>query len=309
MSEYNETGSSGRREGSAPASGSPSSSSVGRELARLREERGWSQEYVSDRLKYAVRQIRALESERWNELPQGMPLRGFVRNYARLLEADPAPLLQALSPQVQMADPVSLDQASSLSMPLAQSSARGWPASSGRKRLAPWLIGGIMAVLALALLGYALDQQGKLSFGEQAAVEVDAAGARTAIQVQTPLAPPTGPEAAIPPEPVAPPAAPAVPEPAPARPASEPAAAEAPAPQPGLTLALREPSWVEIRRADGSVAVSRIIPANEPYELDASGAPYRVVIGNVNGVDLSWRGAAVDLAPYRRDNVARLTLQ
>jgi len=302
MSEHNETGQLGLRGGDAPASGAPSSSSVGRELARLREARGWSQEYVSDRLKFAVRQIRALENENWAELPQGMPLRGFVRNYARLLEIDPAPMLQALSPQLQVADPVSLEQASSLSSPLAQSSGRAWPAAGGRKRLAPWLVGGVMAVLALVLLGYALNQQGKLSFGQQSAsTDLDVAGSKTAIQVETPLAPATTAETPA----AAPPATPA--------PALEPVAppepAPAPAPEPGLALTLKQASWVEIRRADGTVAVSRIIPANEPYALDPSGAPYRVVIGNVNGVDLSWRGAPVDLAPYRRDNVARLTLQ
>lgn len=301
MSEPHETGAAGRQEGQAPAAGSPSSSSVGRELARLREARGWSQEYVSDRLKFAVRQIRALENERWTELPQGMPLRGFVRNYARLLDADPAPMLQALSPQLQVADPVSLEQASSLSSPLAHSSRRAWPTAGSRRRLAPWLVGGVMAVLALVLLGYALSQQGKLSFGQVSTASLDtSAGGTTSVQTEAPLAL----AETTPPAPAE--AAPAVPPP----PAPEPPpAAAAPAPAPGLSLTMRQASWIEVRRADGTAAVSRIIPAGEPYELDVAGAPYRVVIGNVNGVDLTWRGAPVDLAPYRRDNVARLTLQ
>lgn len=300
MSEPHETGAAGRQEGQAPAAGSPSSSSVGRELARLREARGWSQEYVSDRLKFAVRQIRALENERWTELPQGMPLRGFVRNYARLLDADPAPMLQALSPQLQVADPVSLEQASSLSSPLAHSSRRAWPTAGSRRRLAPWLVGGVMAVLALVLLGYALSQQGKLSFGQVSTASLDtSAGGDIGPDGS---ASGTGRDDA--PAPAE--AAPAVPPP----PAPEPPpAAAAQAPAPGLSLTMRQASWIEVRRADGTAAVSRIIPAGEPYELDVAGAPYRVVIGNVNGVDLTWRGAPVDLAPYRRDNVARLTLQ
>ncbi|MEK7946517.1 RodZ domain-containing protein [Pigmentiphaga sp. YJ18] len=305
MSEPHETGAAGRQEGPAPAAGSPSSSSVGRELARLREARGWSQEYVSDRLKFAVRQIRALENEQWNELPQGMPLRGFVRNYARLLDQDPAPMLQALSPQLQVADPVSLEQASSLSSPLAHSSGRTWPVAASRRRLAPWLVGGVMAVLALVLLGYALSQQGKLSFGQASTASLDTpAAGTTSGQTEAPLAP-AEPPPAVPQEVVPAAAVPVAPEPAPA---PEPPAA-APAPAPGLSMTMRQASWVEVRRADGTVAVSRIIAAGEPYELDVAGAPYRVVIGNVNGVDLTWRGTPVDLAPYRRDNVARLTLQ
>lgn len=314
MSEHNETGQQEQQGGHAPSGAAPSSSSVGRELARLREARGWSQEYVSDRLKFAVRQVRALENEKWDELPQGMPLRGFVRNYARLLEVDPAPLLQALPAELQTTDPVSLAQASSLSSPLAMTSRRGWP-TGPRKRLAPWLVGGIMALAALALLGYALNQQGKLSFGEQTASTLETSDGRTAVHVETPIAPPaasvtetpvgTTTETPVPPATAAlPPAHEPAPTPAPAA-DPEPAAA----PQAGLALKLKQASWVEIRRADGSIAVSRILPANETFALDPAGAPYRVVIGNVNGVDLSWRGAAVDLTPYRRDNVARLTLQ
>lgn len=304
MSEPHETGAAGRQEGPVPGAGLPSSSSVGRELARLREARGWSQEYVSDRLKFAVRQIRALENEQWSELPQGMPLRGFVRNYARLLDQDPAPMLQALSPQLQVADPVSLEQASSLSSPLAHSSGRAWPVAASRRRLAPWLVGGVMAVAALVLLGYALSQQGKLSFGQASTASLDTpAGGTTSVQTEAPLAP-AEPAPALPAEVAPAPAAPIAPAPAP-----EPPAAATPAPAPGLSITMRQASWVEVRRADGTVAVSRIIPAGEPYELDVAGAPYRVVIGNVSGVDLTWRGAPVDLAPYRRDNVARLTLQ
>lgn len=315
MSEHNETGQLAQQDGNASIAGAPSSSSLGRELARLREARGWSQEYVSDRLKFAVRQIRALENENWDELPQGTPLRGFVRNYARLLEVDPAPLLQALAPELLATDPVSLAQASSLSSPLAQSSPRSWPAAAGRKRLAPWLVGGVMALAALALLGYALNQQGKLSLGGQSAAQADLTERMTALQVETPLAgtateTPVEPALPVMPPPASEPLATATPEPVPVpTPAPEPEPAPAPASEPGLALTLTQASWVEIRRANGTVEISRVIPANESYALDPSGAPYRVVIGNVNGVDLSWRGAPVDLAPYRRDNVARLTLQ
>lgn len=309
MSEPHETGAAGGQGGLAPAAGSPSSSSVGRELAGLREARGWSQEYVSERLKFAVRQIRALENEQWSELPQGMPLRGFVRNYARLLDTDSEPLLRALSPRLQVTDPVSLDQASSLSSPLAHSSGRAWPVPGSRRRMAPWLVGGVMAILALVLLGYALSQQGKLSFG-QVSSGVEVSGVTAEPPAAAPAAAgtvPSQPPVDMAPSPVAAPAAePVAPPPAPEPPAP---VAQPPAPVSGLALTLKQASWVEIRRADGTIAVSRVLPAGEPYELDPAGAPYRVVIGNVSGVSLNWRGAPVDLASYRRDNVARLTLQ
>ena len=44
--------------------------------------------------------------------------------------------------------------------------------------------------------------------------------------------------------------------------------------------------------------------------LSVVGAPpFDVVIGNAPEVSLSFRGQAVDLGPYTRQNVARLTLQ
>jgi cytoskeletal protein RodZ len=61
----------------------------GSSLRALRVSRGLSLEEVSSRLKYSARQITALEEERWDQLPTGMSLRGMIRNYARLLGADP----------------------------------------------------------------------------------------------------------------------------------------------------------------------------------------------------------------------------
>jgi cytoskeleton protein RodZ len=41
-----------------------------------------------------------------------------------------------------------------------------------------------------------------------------------------------------------------------------------------------------------------------------SGAPpLDVLIGNAADVTITWRGARVDLTPYTRGNVARLTLE
>lgn len=319
------------KSGTMPAS----NGSVGGRLRTLREERGLSLEDVSINLKFGARQIRALEDERWTDLPQGMSLRGFVRNYARLLGTDPEPLLEAIAPRIQTADPVSLEQASSLSSPIARSAgrSRGWP-SSNRRRPAPWVIGGLMVIVAAVLLGFALMQQGKLSFGSaKALLDTPAPAPQSGAE---PLAPGLVTDTPLPPDtsmasPALPPAmpgpvpgstpvpalgadAPGVVPPLAAVPplgAMPPPAAESkpPAAAVGLVVQMREASWVEVRRADGTVAVSQVLPADGHFELEASAAPLRVVIGNANGVTLSWRGEPVDLSFARRDNVARLTLQ
>jgi len=74
--------------------------SVGPSLRRLRKAKGWSIGDVSARVKFSVRQIDALENERWDELPEGLSLRGLIRGYARMLDADAEALIAALEPQV-----------------------------------------------------------------------------------------------------------------------------------------------------------------------------------------------------------------
>lgn len=56
---------------------------------------------VSEQIKWSVKQIEALENNRWNELPKTTILKGFIRAYARLLNFDPDPVLHALQLDAQ----------------------------------------------------------------------------------------------------------------------------------------------------------------------------------------------------------------
>lgn len=69
------------------------SASLGAVLQATREAKKLSQQDVSDRLRYSVKQVDALERDAFELLPDAMITRGFIRNYARLLEIDAAPLL------------------------------------------------------------------------------------------------------------------------------------------------------------------------------------------------------------------------
>lgn len=78
----------------------PDDEGIGPTLRRLREARRLTLADASMRLKFTKRQLDALEGEQWHLLPQGMSLRGFVKNYARYLEADVDALLTMLDNQV-----------------------------------------------------------------------------------------------------------------------------------------------------------------------------------------------------------------
>ncbi|WP_348944849.1 RodZ domain-containing protein [Chitinibacter sp. FCG-7] len=82
---------------------------AGRQLRAAREACGLSIDDVAGQLKLAHRQIEALESEAFDELPSNLFVRGFVRNYARLVKIDAAPLLEYLAgvlPSEQVAETV-----------------------------------------------------------------------------------------------------------------------------------------------------------------------------------------------------------
>ena len=70
--------------------------STGDTLRRAREAQGLSVAEVANSLKLNPRQIEALESGRFDQLPGYAFTRGFLRNYARLLKVDAAPLLAGL---------------------------------------------------------------------------------------------------------------------------------------------------------------------------------------------------------------------
>ena len=74
----------------------PDSATPGRTLAAARTERGMSISEVAQRLKFSLRHIEALESDRYDVLPTGPFVRGMIRTYARLLGVDATPLLDAL---------------------------------------------------------------------------------------------------------------------------------------------------------------------------------------------------------------------
>ena len=70
--------------------------SVGTTLREARMQQGLSVEDVSGRIKFAPRQIEALEADDFAHVPENAFLRGFVRSYARLLQLDAEHLVAAL---------------------------------------------------------------------------------------------------------------------------------------------------------------------------------------------------------------------
>ena len=69
---------------------------VGLTLREARERLGMSVHDVAERIKFAPKQVEALEANDFTHLPEAAFLRGFVRSYARVLHLDEAVLISAL---------------------------------------------------------------------------------------------------------------------------------------------------------------------------------------------------------------------
>ncbi|MFZ2540283.1 MAG: helix-turn-helix transcriptional regulator, partial [Gallionella sp.] len=70
--------------------------SLGATLREAREHLGLSVVDVSNQIKFAPRQIEALEADDFQHLPEAAFLRGFVRSYAKILQLDQQALLATL---------------------------------------------------------------------------------------------------------------------------------------------------------------------------------------------------------------------
>lgn len=91
--------------------GSPSSvayvaeSDIGRTLRRAREAKGLSVADVAKQLRIDQRHIEAVESDDYGKVSGSVFVRGYLRNYARLLEIDAAPLIAAFDRSGQSQQP------------------------------------------------------------------------------------------------------------------------------------------------------------------------------------------------------------
>jgi cytoskeleton protein RodZ len=75
-----------------------------------------------------------------------------------------------------------------------------------------------------------------------------------------------------------------------------------------IELLFDRESWVEIKDADGRIVFSQLNPPGSRRNVVGE-APFSIIIGNATGVKLRYNNTDVDLAPFTRTDVARLTLK
>ena len=291
--------------------------SPGRALAAARVELKLSVADVSQQIKYGVRQIEAIEADDYAKLPGTTFVRGMIRSYAKLLQINPAPLLADLGRR-DIPGPVTVDLRTGGQEPFVE---------GGVKSNRIYALLSLVALVAVAVVAYEwwanpLDTGVVVTImPRNGQSDADAPAPAPATKpAEVPPAPADAPQA---PEPATAtalePATATVPEPAAAdetRAPEQPAPASLPAgaaigANSGLErigLEFDQVSWVEIKQANGKTLLSQLNQAGSKQQIDGV-PPFQVVIGNAAHVRLKYKDAPVDLRPYFKVDVARLTLE
>ena len=276
--------------------------SVGVLLKAAREVRGLSVSDIAQALKLGQRQVEALERDDWSGLPGTTFSRGFVRNYARMVGLDPAPLMLHLDRLLEK--PIDT---------LAVPEAVPTRISTSTKSRDGLVVGLGIGLLVLAALAYFLlpSDLNPWRASIQGAIDGDGKSSELA-------APPTVPpqEALFPPDTpaqqlITPQATPmsGAEMPEAAKPGGATAVASVePVANPQLRFMVAKESWVEVRDRDGTVIYSQRLPGGAEQVVGGQG-PLSVTSGYAPGVSLFLRGQIVNLVPHTKGDVARLVLE
>lgn len=249
-------------------------------LRRAREQSGQSIADVVQVIRFSARQIEALERDDYASLPGSTAVRGLVRNYAKFLKLDAAPLLAQLDPAVPVPEadvrpPANMGEAEEPTM---------------AERVPIRLIAAGVGVLMLALTAYWY-----VTLPIESPATQESRGTVVAPSVAL----------------TSPPAAPLVqPEPTVVA-TAEPGATGVPAGPPppgGLRVEFDDRSWVEIRDATQRIVFVGEYPAGTRQNVEGK-APFQIWIGKASGVRLFMGERSIDLKPHTREEVARFSLE
>jgi cytoskeleton protein RodZ len=275
---------------------------VGEVLARARAALGLTISDVALQLKFAPRQIEALEQERFELLPPGTFSRGMVRAYARLLKLDAEPLVQRIAGRVAVPDNANAVAAARRPIPITDNARRSNLVYAG-------LSLAVLGVIAAVLFEW---QRERVSAGR---MEFVAAARAPQLPAQA-LLPPTQalPQAPSPAEQqlaslsaVAPPNRTPLIEADPVQTAA-PAARRTADGKRRIRMMFERESWVEIKDVGGKTLISQLNPAGSEQAVEGR-PPFEVIIGNAQHVRLSYDDRPIDLAPHVKVEVARFTLE
>lgn len=275
---------------------------VGALLRQAREEKFVSIDDVSRALKITNRQVEAIEADDWSSFSCTTIIRGFVRNYARLLGKDPEVFMNALGrAQMPLAPELHMESGTPVKLqPLGHGGAR----DSIKVLTGLFLL--LMAVGAYffapadflkstrSFLDASIQPHTAVGEGRADVRETDGNGdvQSSAAVSESPAL--VGVTSKVSSSPVA----------------SVPADTATVSPDVAghLQFGFSEPSWVEVKDGKGAIIFSQLSVGGSQQNVSGQ-PPFSLVIGNAGHVTLQYKGQPVDLSKRSKDDVARLTLE
>jgi cytoskeleton protein RodZ len=280
--------------------------SVGAALSAARQELGLGLSEVSQQLKFGLRQLEALEADRFDQLPGGTFARGMVRNYARLLKIDPDPLLARIADRYDAPDSNQLAARFSQPVPFSDNARRSTLVYFGLSLVILGVVGGVAYQWQ-----HERNAPRLMAFVKPKA---EAPARKPTLPAQQVIAP-------------APAAAPAAEEKkteekkieekkveeakvVERKPAPSVKTVAAPPPSGVHRIVLRvetDEAWLEVTDGAGRQLVSSLNRAGSERVVQGRG-PFTLVIGNASHVRVLHNDHELDLKPYTRVEVARFTI-
>lgn len=282
------------------------SPAIGATLRAAREQQGLSIGEMAARIKFAPRQLQALEEGNFAALPQGTFLRGLVRSYARSLHLDEQPLLAALpAPPVEHGD-----------VGAVQAGGTEFPRASRTVRLNRYLYAAaaMLVVLGVVWTGNHVPVEEQTVVVQELVLtpeppasavtggEAPASAAAAPVVAEVPAIVPPG-TAVAQARSAAVATAPAV--------AEKPAVAEDQLRKRPIHVIFNADTWMEIKDVNGEMLLSRMNPAGSEKWIGGNRrAPYQIAIGRTEAVKMFYRGREIDLSQYQAaSGVVRFTLE
>jgi cytoskeleton protein RodZ len=306
----------------------------GERLRSARLARGLELSKLAAQLHLGEDLVQALERDDFAALPGRVFVRGYVRNYARLVGIPADSVMKQLDEQLP-------DEPEQRALnPVGAGMRREVRSSHGLVRLFTWMV--VLVVVGLFVVwwkGYLSWQNAEtakaaeavgeaapsvpaLPAAEDGSLRLPSSEQTAAVGSEAPVAPPPATESAAPPdaapasrpEPVAAATAEPTPTPASSGPASTTPAAAADtgsvapvAALPSIVMEFDGPCWVDVRDAKRKFKLFGEMPKGTRKVLGGE-PPYDVVLGNAAVVRVSIDGKAYDVAQHALGNVARFRL-
>ncbi len=299
--------------------------SAGAMLRDARVAKKLSPEDVSKHLRISLKQIEAMETDNFAALPESVIVRGFMRNYARMLGVNPEPILEVYKrnrPEVTQ----SFTMHKSINMPIVTKDKQSW---------AKYVVASILIILGLGIWLFYVDLMGastKLGLVASSLVPNTASTVSPVTESLPEIALPAAERAAQAEQNLqadssnanananlAPAANTSVSTPIVSSTSHEEPKVDLAAktqvldsglPSTKINFSVKEETWINVTDANGQVIYNKILAAGRQDSLQIQALlPIKVIVGNISGTTFVFNGNPVDLASYAKLNVAKFSLK